>query len=126
MAKPQGFTYDFTVPLRPGQLNHELVGPLATVRYKPVAQSEYGAEFERNFHPGFQIFFMVIFFPIGLLLLLAPSKHRLSLQYQAGPGGTGVRVTGTEAPAQEFFEKFPQRYGQAVAPQVGEAQASPP
>lgn len=69
-------------------------------KYLPREQTPASVTYQRTFVKGWVIVCCVIFFPIGLLFLLAPrGESRVNVQFVSqGEGTTAVQITGSMAP----------------------------
>jgi hypothetical protein len=88
----------------------------AAAGYDLEDHSEGRLTYVRRYHPGGRVVWMVLLFPIGLVLL-AMEKKRLAMNLEFAPYGAGtlVSMTGLAAPkaAEELLE-IAGKYNQAA------------
>jgi len=71
-----------------------LTGPLASAGYTLQTQTETALTFSRRYRPWFIWVGVVVFFPLGLLLLLYWETAAITVVLEPTGSGTRVRIAG--------------------------------
>jgi hypothetical protein len=107
----QTFTRELDTAKPPSQVLSEavttLTGPLANFNYTLQTQTENALTFVRRYRPWFIWVGVVIFFPLGLLLLLYRDTATITVALEPADGGTRIRVAGKgEENVRQAFERL--------------------
>ena len=107
----QTFTRELETAKPPSQVLSEavtaLTGPLATFNYTLQTQTDTALTFVRRYRPWFIWIGVVIFFPLGLLLLLYRDTATITVTLDPTGAGTRIRIAGKgEEKVRQAFERL--------------------
>lgn len=96
------FAYELKFDFPPSEFASRILGmlsgSLASLGYAPTIQIEGSASYVRRYSPWYFILLYIIFFPIGLLLLLARPIQTVAISWrQEGEGGAFAEIRGVDA-----------------------------
>jgi Protein of unknown function (DUF2510). len=96
------FAYELKLDFPPSEFASRILGmlsgSLANLGYAPTIQIEGSASYVRRYSPWYFILLYIIFFPIGLLLLLARPIQTVAISWrEEGGGGTFAEIRGVDA-----------------------------
>ena len=104
------YEYEMTQSVPPADFRDgdfvEVVSTIQRMGYKPELQTDGGATFVRRYSPvGFFVLY-VLFFPVGLLFLLARPTQSLSITFEEGQksGTTSWSAIGSDKRLRAIFE----------------------
>jgi hypothetical protein len=102
------FEYEIDSPYEPAKFAPEFMPTLATILsqggYSATTQTDWSATFTRRYSPALFIVLYILFFPIGLLLLLARPNQNVTISWQAADEGTLARVQGDDKRLVKLFD----------------------
>jgi hypothetical protein len=85
----------------------ELSSVLSKAGYKAQMQTDGGTNYVRHYSPGPFWVLYVLFFPLGLLMLLARPTETLIVTYVGNSaGGTNITAAGTDKRMRAYFERL--------------------
>lgn len=96
------FAYELKLDFPPSEFASRILGmlsgPLANLGYAPTIQIEGSASYARRYSPWYFILLYIIFFPIGLLLLLARPIQTVAISWrEEGEGDSLAEIHGVDA-----------------------------
>lgn len=107
--RSEPFAYELSLDFPPKEFASRVVntlsGSLAGEGYTPTIQIEGSASYVRHYSPWYFILLYIIFFPIGLLLLLARPVQTVAVAWRADDkGGTFAEVRGIDSRVRVMFD----------------------
>jgi hypothetical protein len=82
------------VPAPPEAVHHQVLSVSGADSYAPMAVTPQWIALYRKRFPVWAIVLAVVFFPLGLLFLLAREEHNVGINFEPIPGGTRVTISG--------------------------------